>query len=239
MQRKNLKFLELNEKRLSQQWVFRLAIAIPFTISFFLCIPLWFETTFDFSSTGYAKFLSMFSLPIGVLSLSIPLVAIVAHIHRTIQTEVQIQESRGKNIPDSFFSHHKYFMEAFSKIPPFSIKINTSPNRKVIDEYKSEIKSPIKLYYSLFKNSSYTNGINNISFLEEINKIKEKIKEINTNLDKEIIELKSIHEIKNIANEIKKIKYRYRMCRKKHANRSICNDEETQRKNRTSSNQSS
>ncbi|MBN7768238.1 hypothetical protein JYP33_21070, partial [Pectobacterium brasiliense] len=149
-----MKPLSLNEKRLSNQWLFWFFIVTPLIFSIALCIPLWKETSFNFSSTGYTNFLSMFSLPIGVLSLSIPLVAIVAHIHRTIQTEVQIQESRGKNLSDTFYSHHKYHIEEFSKIHPLKIEFTLHHPKKEIKEYESEIKKPIKLYYSLFENSS-------------------------------------------------------------------------------------
>ncbi|MEQ9744908.1 hypothetical protein ABRQ05_11425 [Pectobacterium actinidiae] len=145
-------WLRLDEKKLSQQWIFRLAIAIPFTISFLLCIPLWFETTFDFSSTGYAKFLSIFSLPIGVLSLSIPLVAIVAHIHRTIQTEKQIELVNEKNTSDRFYSHHKYITETFSLIKSNKIKLRDI-------EIILEISNPYSLYRDFFPGSSPMSGV--------------------------------------------------------------------------------
>ncbi|MCW2487279.1 hypothetical protein J5069_15380 [Candidatus Symbiopectobacterium sp. NZEC127] len=148
----SLTWLKLDEKRLSQQWIFRLAIAIPFTISFLLCIPLWFETTFDFSSSGYARFLLMYSLPIGVLSLSIPLVAIIAHIHRTIQTEKQIQLTDQKNISDRFYSHYKYITESLSSVESSNIKTNG-------DIFKLKISNINSLYRSFFPHSSPENGV--------------------------------------------------------------------------------
>lgn len=106
---------------------------------------------------------------------------------------------------DSFFSHHKYFMEEFSKINPFISKVSLNSYGTENREYKSEIKSPIKLYYSLFEDSSYINGVNNISLKNKTDRIKEKTKEINTMLNKEAIELKNIHQIRIGVDEIKKI----------------------------------
>lgn len=94
---------KLDHDRLSKQWPFWISIFSPLIISILLSIPLWIDTTLDISANGYNKFLSIYRLPIGVLSLSIPLVAIVAHIHRTIQTAEQLNAARKKNIADSFF----------------------------------------------------------------------------------------------------------------------------------------
>lgn len=92
----DFKFLQLNERKLSEQWMFWLSISIPLALSITLSIPLWLQTKINISPEGYDNFLRIFKLPIGVLSLSIPLVAIVAHIHRTIQTAEQIQTTRRK-----------------------------------------------------------------------------------------------------------------------------------------------
>ncbi|TAJ02708.1 hypothetical protein [Pectobacterium versatile] len=173
----SLRWLKLDEKRLSQQWVFRLAIAIPFAISLLLCIPLWFETTFDFSSAGYAKFLSMFSLPIGVLSLSIPLVAIVAHIHRTIQTEKQIELTDKKNISDRFYSHYKYITESLSSIESNNIKISG-------DTSKIKISNFNYLYRCFFPHSSPENGVVIDRKLNYAKEIFHSFNEIDKNLNK-------------------------------------------------------
>ncbi|QXN62328.1 hypothetical protein [Serratia fonticola] len=167
---KSKKIFQLDERKLSDQWLFRLAILVPLVISILLCIPLWLETSIDLSAKGYDKFLNLYKLPIGILSLSIPLVAIVAHIHRTIQTAEQIQTTRKKNITDSFFSHHKFMIDAFSKIPSRTITLS---NQEV--EYK--IEDPYHVYDNLFKGSSYENGI--VTTL--ITQIKDKIeKQLNS-----------------------------------------------------------
>lgn len=169
-----LKYLQLDDRKLSEQWLFRLSILIPLSISILLCIPLWFKTEWDFSAKGYDVFLNLYKLPIGVLSLSIPFVAIVAHIHRTIQTSEQISTTRRKNAADSFFAHHKFMIEAINKI--------SDKNTTIFDGVKYKIDDPYHLYDNFFKNSSYENGIDtsNISFLVE--KIESKINIIKTSL---------------------------------------------------------
>ncbi|MBP1010334.1 hypothetical protein [Serratia fonticola] len=169
-----LKFLQLDDRKLSEQWLFRLSILIPLVISIMLCIPLWLKTEWDLSAQGYDVFLNLYKLPIGVLSLSIPFVAIVAHIHRTIQTSEQINTTRRKNAADSFFSHHKFMIEAINKISEKDITI--------LHNYKYKIDDPYHLYANFFKNSSYENGIDtrNIPLLvdeidKEVNEIKKSI----------------------------------------------------------------
>lgn len=173
-------WLKLDEKRLSQQWAFRLAIAIPLGGSFLLCIPLWFETTFNFSSAGYENFLSIFSLPIGVLSISIPWVAIVAHIHRTIQTEVQINVTTEKNLADSFFSHHKFLIEALSKLP-----IKTTNRGNLHKEMK--INDPYHIYKNIFPDSSYKKGI----VFDKLGEARHRIENSFHKIEREI--LKNLH----------------------------------------------
>ncbi|WP_196062775.1 MULTISPECIES: hypothetical protein [unclassified Serratia (in: enterobacteria)] len=175
-----LKFLQLDDRKLSEQWLFRLSILIPLIISIMLCIPLWLKTEWDLSAQGYDLFLNLYKLPIGVLSLSIPFVAIVAHIHRTIQTSEQINTTRRKNAADSFFSHHKFMIEAINKI--------SEKDMTILNNYKYKIDDPYHLYANFFKNSSYENGIDtrNIPFLvSEIEKEVDEIKKSITNAREE------------------------------------------------------
>ncbi|HHK5870980.1 TPA: hypothetical protein ACQVQ7_002048, partial [Serratia marcescens] len=167
----DFKFLQLNERKLSEQWMFWLSISIPLALSITLSIPLWLQTKINISPEGYDNFLRIFKLPIGVLSLSIPLVAIVAHIHRTIQTAEQIQTTRRKNAADSFFSHHKFMIEALGKVPTNDIALSNSPV-----EYK--IGDPYQLYDNFFTHSSYENGINTSFLVKATSSIEREINKI-------------------------------------------------------------
>ncbi|HEJ8088370.1 TPA: hypothetical protein SMI57_001384 [Serratia liquefaciens] len=176
-----LKFFELNDKKLSDQWLFWLSILIPLFVSIMLCIPLWTKSQWDLSAKGYEVFLALYKLPIGILSLSIPFVAIVAHIHRTIQTAEQIKTTKVKNTSDAFFSHHKYITENISKIPTKIIGLASS---KI--EYK--IEDPYHIYGYIFEGSSYEKGVNIENIESKVNKIYDAVNYV----EKDLEELKTI-----------------------------------------------
>ncbi|CNF35126.1 Uncharacterised protein [Yersinia bercovieri] len=191
------RLFRLDHESLSKQGPFWLSILIPLVISILLCIPLWIHTTIDLSPDGYGKFLDMYKLPIGILSLSIPLVAIVAHIHRTIQTSEQIKSARDKSKSDSFFSHHKFVIDAFSKIPP-----------KIIDSYEYKIEDPYSIYAYLFEDASYTNGVN----IENLARVKQEFTDVLISISTSIESVSNdknrgsrIYEIYNITSEIFKL----------------------------------
>ena len=81
-----LRRLALSDESLSKQPLFWLVLLGPLALALLLCLPLWFnaDVRLRFTPAGYDDFLNTFKLPIGVWSLSIPLVAIVAHMHRTL-----------------------------------------------------------------------------------------------------------------------------------------------------------
>ncbi|HHU0742621.1 TPA: hypothetical protein ACT915_000140 [Serratia marcescens] len=198
----NFKFLQLNERKLSEQWMFWLSILIPLALSITLSIPLWLQTKINISAEGYDNFLRIFKLPIGVLSLSIPLVAIVAHIHRTIQTAEQIQTTRRKNAADSFFSHHKFMIEALGKVATKDIALSNCPV-----EYK--IGDPYQLYDNFFTHSSYENGINTSFLVKATSSIEREINKIEGFLiksrDNEDNKIEKIYSLREISDSIKTI----------------------------------
>ncbi|CAI0768873.1 Uncharacterised protein [Serratia fonticola] len=199
-----LKFLQLDDRKLSEQWLFRLSILIPLSISILLCIPLWFKTEWDFSAKGYDAFLNLYKLPIGVLSLSIPFVAIVAHIHRTIQTSEQISTTRRKNAADSFFAHHKFMIEAINKI--------SEKNMSRFLNYKYKIEDPYHLYDNFFKNSSYEKGIDSSNINSLVDKIENEVENIKASLciakeemDNKHLKITLLAEIMRAVKEIESI----------------------------------
>lgn len=199
-----LKYLELDDRKLSEQWLFKLSILIPLLISILLSIPLWLKTQWDFSAKGYDVFLNLYKLPIGILSLSIPFVAIVAHIHRTIQTSEQINTTRRKNAADSFFAHHKFMIESINKI--------SDKEMIILNGYTYKISDPYHLYDNFFKNSSYENGINtsNISFLTKeiensINNIKKSIVDARELIGNKNLKIVLLSQLISSMEEIERI----------------------------------
>lgn len=186
------RLFRLNHESLSKQGPFWLSIFIPLAISLLLCIPLWIHTTIDLSPDGYGKFLDIYKLPIGILSLTIPLVAIIAHIHRTIQTAEQINSAKKKNLTDSFFSHNKFITDALTKIAPRKIKISGGL-------YELKIEDPYHIYNIFFKNSSYENGIITSEITMGRNEIVVLLEDIYDKLDD------ASEPFTNITVEIKKL----------------------------------
>lgn len=157
-------FLTFDDGSLSSQGPFKLSIILPIAAFIILSIPLWLKTEFNFSAEGYANFLELYKLPIAALSLSIPLVAITSHIHRTIQTASQIEITNKKNDADRFFAHQKFITDNLSTLK--SKEFNLRKTKQVIS-----IETPTSLYRSLFPNCSYSKGINldgHIDFIEGI-----------------------------------------------------------------------
>lgn len=173
-----LRYFEFTDESLSKQYLFKFSIGIPFFIAALLCLPIWFDRniTFNLTPQGYGNFLDIFKLPIGIWSLSIPLVAVVAHIHRTIQTASQIETTKAKNLADSFFSHHKFITEALIKLPEQIVTINGHPFTKKLD-------APYSLYATCFPCSSYNNGFSQKGFEEKILEVKEIIEKISNAID--------------------------------------------------------
>ena len=65
--------------------------------------------TGDPTFTGFNKFVELFKLPIGVASLSIPLGALVASHHRSVQAASQIKAQESQNVFSNFIQHKEYF----------------------------------------------------------------------------------------------------------------------------------
>lgn len=173
--------LLLDDRNLARQKLFWAAIITPFLGFIFLGWFAWKDYNFELSRNAYDKFMEISKFPLLFLSLSVPLVAIIAHIHRTIQTEKQISHTQKqidntqkqialleeKNKPDSYYAHVKSITEALTSIPGFKIHRN---DKSKID---ISIKYPHPLYKKIFNKSSIKNGYNseiNVEFLTAVKK---------------------------------------------------------------------
>lgn len=163
-----MKYL-LDEKNLSKQWLFWVALITPVIFSFVTGALIWGDYKLAFTPKAYAEFLSINRLPLLLLGTTIPLVAIIVYIHRTIQTEKQIKLTEIKNSADSYYSHSKHIID----------NINTLPKETIIYETKNgiffkeelSVLQPHSFYKHIFSNSSITNGFSptiNPSFYNSI-----------------------------------------------------------------------
>lgn len=115
------KSFEIDAKPLSEQTLFRLAIIIPVVSFFYFGAVVWWGKTPVISTLGFERFIKISTLPLGLLSLAIPFTAVINNIHRTIQTNEQIEQTKRKSESDLFYSHRKYFVSYVSeRIKPSS-----------------------------------------------------------------------------------------------------------------------
>lgn len=147
----------MNSKPLTAQYLFKQAIRIPFLSALFFGFLSWMGHVPRFDSEGFNNFILISKLPIGLLSLTIPFVAVVNNMHRTIQTNTQIEEAQKKNTSDSYYSHFKYITDYFSNLPKRNLDLRVTYNNDINYEYC--ISYPVHLYKFLFSRNSPHAGI--------------------------------------------------------------------------------
>lgn len=176
------KFFKLDHQDLTHQWPFRFAIGIPLALFVGTGITVWCpDYTIGFSKESYSTFLKISQFPLYLLSISIPAVAIVAHIHRTIQTAKQIQLTIDKNKPDSFYTQLKGVTDQLKTLP--SMKFTRSNDDGTFKSYTFEIKHTYRLFYHIYKNSSAEKGASSDISLEFISSITSEFKKIEEHID--------------------------------------------------------
>lgn len=164
---KRLRFYYLDADRgLAEQGLLWLSICTP--IAYFLLFGhfAWKNYSPDLSPEGFTEFLKISGLPLGLLSFSIPLSVLVARIHATHQTSVQIQITRHKNNLDSYYAHRKAMFEYFSALKPI-----TYPG-----EIKGDFHAHPRLHLRFFLDKGASHGtpeVNRPCFDDSIRKISE------------------------------------------------------------------
>lgn len=160
-----LKYFEMDEKPLTSQTLFWLAISMPFFSFCYFGAFSWYGKPILFNADGFERFIKISTLPLGLLSLSIPLTAVINNIHRTIQTNKQIEETTKKNISDLYYSHKKFFFESMKDIvyidKSIEVKLSRYTGYKelnsvvLITNINLKIKKYHYLYDSIYKSKPY------------------------------------------------------------------------------------
>ncbi|VVN20640.1 hypothetical protein PS619_04304 [Pseudomonas fluorescens] len=108
---------------LVKQPLFWWSIAAPASYFFATGAICWYGHEVSITSEGFSTFIKISALPIGLLSLAIPLGVTVARFHSTEQTAKQISiaanqlsVAQHKNNVDAFYTHRKEFFAFFDKI---------------------------------------------------------------------------------------------------------------------------
>lgn len=153
------KAFSMDEKPLTKQYLFKQSLRVPCISSLYFGILSWMGHTPQFNSDGFINFIEISKLPIALLSLTIPFVIVVNNIHRTIQTDKQIEEAKRKNLSDSYYSHFKHVVDYFTNLPPKKLALDVTYANNFKQEFK--ISSPIHLYKFIYNENSPSNGVAN------------------------------------------------------------------------------
>ncbi|HDS4486568.1 TPA: hypothetical protein QH537_003344 [Enterobacter hormaechei subsp. steigerwaltii] len=147
----------MNSAPLTEQPLFTAALAIPFISFMTFGFIAWAEHTPQLDGEGLNNFIEISKLPLAFLSLAVPFGVIVNNIHRTIQTNTQINEAQIKNKNDLYYSHQKNTIEQIEKIKSHSFPFNESLDSKGDKEYKIKIERPLRLYRKIYTKISISN----------------------------------------------------------------------------------
>lgn len=134
------------EHGLGSQTLFWLVVLSPLTYFGIFGAFAWQGYDVSMTAEGFKKFIDISTLPIALLSLSIPLTALVTYLHSTAQTAKQIE----KNEHELFYLHRREFVYYFEQIGSttiynvFSVSFRISP-RIHGQLFKGEVKEGMPL----------------------------------------------------------------------------------------------
>lgn len=153
------KSFRMNSKPLTEQPLFTAALLIPFISFIAFGLISWIGHSPQLDGEGLNNFIEISKLPLALLSLSVPFGVIVNNIHRTIQTNTQINEAQVKNKNDLYYSHQKNTIEHLEKIEEQKLPFQENPDDGDEDgkDYVVVIEKPLRLYRKIYSKISITN----------------------------------------------------------------------------------
>ncbi|HCT2845286.1 TPA: hypothetical protein OTO72_002976, partial [Salmonella enterica subsp. enterica serovar Kentucky] len=180
---------KLTYNSLTSQGLFWGAIFVPFLSFLYFGFFAWKGHSVDMSSEGLNTFIMISKLPLGLLSLSIPFVAIITSLHRSIQTATQISSTntqieliKKKNSLDELFSREKNFVDKCvyieKQVGDIDIKL-----KDTVSTFKFSISAPHVLFHKIYNTTPNNGDIRyeltgfvNGSFLVEFSTIEENLR---------------------------------------------------------------
>lgn len=103
-------FLALNDDYLHKQPLFIISLTTPIILFLIFAFPALSGTTLNFDKPEYFdNFLELIKRPFWILATALPAIALIAGLHRSIQTKKQIIESESQN----WITKLKYYKEEF------------------------------------------------------------------------------------------------------------------------------
>lgn len=118
-------------KGLSSQGLFWLSILVPFCYFLALGAIAWQGYVLRLDAEGFKTFTSISALPLGVLSLMVPLSVSVARFHASKQTARQIEIVSQKNNIDLYHSHRKELFSFFDQVGERKLNHKLTAKNKV------------------------------------------------------------------------------------------------------------
>ncbi|UUT14509.1 hypothetical protein NQ186_10065 [Pseudomonas zeae] len=191
-------FLLDAERGLAEQGYLWLSILIPVLYFFSFGLLAWTGYSLQLNSDGFSEFIRISTLPLALLSLSVPLTVLVARIHATHQTSLQIATAQHKNNIDTYYAHRKAMFEYFS-----SLKKITYPG-SIIGDFHAHPR----LHLRFFLDKGPTNGtpeINNEKFKESVSIISEIQEYIHRALSSNAEPIKRIEDYARASTQIFKL----------------------------------
>lgn len=159
---------KLNSKSLLSQPLFILSLLFPLHLFFAYGVWAWEGYGLNLSSDGFENFIKITKLPLLLLASAAPMAAIVNNIHRTIQTETQIEKAQSqldlateKNKLDLYYSHLKNYSDIFKTLPSFKLS-RTPLDDKDSKSIEISINHPFNLYKKIFSESNVFDGYNSL-----------------------------------------------------------------------------
>lgn len=88
---------KIDERPLYKQKIFWVSSLSPFYWFLTLGFTVWNGCSLSFNAQGYRNFLEISTLPLSILAFTIPVAVFIGHLHRTVQTAVQINRTEYAN----------------------------------------------------------------------------------------------------------------------------------------------
>lgn len=184
----------LDEKPLHEQSLFWISLLTPIFAFIFFAIPYLYEYKFSFNSISNLKtFLNLLKEPFWVLASTVPVVALIASAHRSIQTneqikktDIQILENQKKNNLDFYFKHREETIKIWkSKLTPILKEYCTENN---IEDSSFDIKPSV---YALFYTGNNHSGFKDCSE-EDLKRFEDSFNTLRQNVEDSINEMHSM-----------------------------------------------
>jgi hypothetical protein len=168
---------KLNSRSLLSQPLFILSLLFPLHLFFAYGVWAWEGHGLNLSSNGFDNFIKITKLPLLLLASAAPMAAIVNNIHRTIQTETQIEKAQlqldlatEKNKLDLYYSHLKNYSDIFKTLPSFKLS-RTPLDDKDSKNIEISINHPYNLYKKIFPGSTIFDGYNSLPDSQQQNRL--------------------------------------------------------------------